>query len=296
MSKRLIVAIAAFATAGVCSSLLHAQDAKWNNIPPGRAAYRDKKPMGEAPKRNLTGIWDTVQALGTSGAPEHPATFPGYDRSKGGAPDETGISKPLPYTAAGLAALKKNLPSGPGVRQVDSVLTNDPAGKCDPLGFPYMFSWEFRTINVVQTPKQMIMLSPFYGNYRVIWTDGRTPPADPDPRYNGYSVGHWANDYDFVVQTVGMLAKTWLDHAGRPHSDKLVVDETFHRVSLDTLEYTQKITDPVMYTEPWIATNKLPMHLMPDDFDIPELLCSPTEFSDYNSAVATPVLRDSSKK
>jgi hypothetical protein len=36
--------------------------------------------------------------------------------------------------------------------------------------------------------------------------------------------------------------------------------------------------------------------LMPDDFDIPELLCSPTEFSDYNSAVATPVLRDSSKK
>jgi hypothetical protein len=296
MSKRLIVAIAAFATAGVCSSLLHAQDAKWNNIPPGRAAYRDKKPMGEALKRNLTGIWDTVQALGTSGAPEHPATFPGYDRSKGGAPDETGISKPLPYTAAGLAALKKNLPSGPGVRQVDSVLTNDPAGKCDPLGFPYMFSWEFRTINVVQTPKQMIMLSPFYGNYRVIWTDGRTPPADPDPRYNGYSVGHWANDYDFVVQTVGMLAKTWLDHAGRPHSDKLVVDETFHRVSLDTLEYTQKITDPVMYTEPWIATNKLPMHLMPDDFDIPELLCSPTEFSDYNSAVATPVLRDSSKK
>ncbi|HUL66579.1 MAG TPA: hypothetical protein VLW55_18420, partial [Burkholderiaceae bacterium] len=131
MSKRLIVAIAAFATAGVCSSLLHAQDAKWNNIPPGRAAYRNKKPMGEAPKRNLTGIWDTVQALGTSGAPEHPATFPGYDRSKGGQEDETGISKPLPYTAAGLAALKKNLPSGPGVRQVDSVLTNDPAGKCD---------------------------------------------------------------------------------------------------------------------------------------------------------------------
>jgi hypothetical protein len=38
------------------------------------------------------------------------------------------------------------------------------------------------------------------------------------------------------------------------------------------------------------------MHLMPDDFDIPELLCSPSEFADYNNAVATPVLRDSSKK
>ena len=295
MAKRLVVSMAAFVAAAMFSPMLRAQDAKWNNIPPGRAAYRNKKPEGVAPKRSLTGIWDAVQALGVNGAPEHPALLPKGGGAQGGQTDETGIEKPLPYTAAGLAALKKNLPSGPGVRQVDSVLTNDPAGKCDPLGFPYMFSWEVRTMNFVQTPKQMIMLSPFYGNYRVIWTDGRTPPADPDPRYNGYSVGHWADDDTFVVQTVGMLAKTWLDHAGRPHSEKLVVDETFHRVSLDTLEYTQKITDPVMYTEPWIATNKLPMHLMPDDFDIPELLCSPSEFADYNNTVATPVLRDTKK-
>ena len=296
MSKRLVVAFVAAMAAGMFSPLLIAQDAKWNNIPPTRAAYRDKKPSGEAPRRNITGIWDTAQALGTSGAPEHPALLPGGRGSQGGQQDETGIAKPLPYTPAGLTALKKNLPSGPGVRQVDSVLTNDPAGKCDPLGFPYMFSWEFRTINMVQTPKQVIMLSPFYGNYRVIWTDGRQPPTDPDLRYNGYSVGKWTDDYTFVVQTTGMLAKTWLDHAGRPHSDQMVVDETFHRVSADTIEYTQTITDPVMYTEPWIATNKLPMHLLPDDFDIPELLCSPSEFAEYNNQVASPVLRDSSKK
>jgi len=77
MSKRLIVFVAAVAAAAMFSPLTLAQDAKWNNIPPGRAAYKDKKPMGEAPKRNLTGIWDTVQALGTSGAPEHPALGPG---------------------------------------------------------------------------------------------------------------------------------------------------------------------------------------------------------------------------
>ena len=296
MSKRLLASIAAFAAAATFSSLVHAQDAKWNNIPPTRAAYKDKKPSGEAPKRDLSGIWDTVQTLGVSGVLEHPALLPGGRGQEGGREDETGIAKPLPYTPAGLAALKKNKPSGPGVRQVDSVLTNDPAGKCDPLGFPYMFTWEFRTINVVQTLRQVIVLSPFYGNYRVIWTDGRQPPKDPDLRYNGYSVGKWTDDYTFVVQTTGMLAKTWLDHAGRPHSDQMVVDETFHRVSADTIEYTQKITDPVMYTEPWIATNKLPMHLLPDDFDSPELLCSPSEFAEYNNQVASPVLRDSSKK
>jgi hypothetical protein len=106
----------------------------------------------------------------------------------------------------------------------------------------------------------------------------------------------WVDDYTFVVDTTGTLAKTWLDHAGRPHSEQLKVEETYHRIAADTIEYTQKITDPVMYTEPWIATNKLPLHLLPDDFDIPELQCSPSEFAEYNNQVASPVLRDSSKK
>ena len=35
----------------------------------------------------------------------------------------------------------------------------------------------------------------------------------------------------------------------------------------------------------------LERHLLPADFDIPELLCSPTEFAEYNNQVATPVLR-----
>jgi hypothetical protein len=296
MSKRLVVVLLAVTAAAMFSPRLGAQDEKWNNIPPGRDAYKDKKPSGVAPKRDLTGIWDSVQTLGTSGVLEHPALYPGRRGQEGGHEDETGIEHPLPYTPAGLEALKKNKPSGPGVRQVDSVLTNDPAGKCDPLGFPYMSTWEFRTINVVQTPKQVIVLSPFYGNYHVIWTDGRKPPSDPDPRYNGYSVGHWADDYTFVVETTGMNPKTWLDHAGRPHSDKLVVEETFHRISGDTIEFSMKFTDPVMYTEPFMATNKLPLHKLPDDFDIPELLCSPSEFAEYNNQVAHPVLRDESKK
>jgi hypothetical protein len=299
MSKRLIVPIVAVLAAGMSSPLLRAQDEKWNNVPPRQATYNGKQPSGPTPRRDLSGIWDAAQTLGVSGATEHPALFPagpGGRGAEGGREDETGITRPLPYTPLGLQALKANKPSGPGVRQVDSLLTNDPAGKCDPLGFPYMFLWELRTLNVVQTRKQVIVLSPFYGNYRVIWTDARKPPADPDPRYNGYSVGRWVDDYTFVVETTGMLPKTWLDHAGRPHSDQLAVQETYHRVAGDTLELTMKIMDPKMYTEPWLALNKLPLHLMPDDFDIPELLCSPSEFAEYNKLVAAPVLRDSSKK
>jgi hypothetical protein len=295
MSKRLVIAMVALMAPGMISPLLRAQDNKWNQVPPDMGAYKGKKPSGEAPRRDLTGIWDAIgnRMGGYKGANERPASFPpgipGGD--DGGRLDETGIIRPLPYTPAGLEALKKNLPSN-GIRMVDSLLTNDPAGLCDPLGFPYMYTWQLRTLNLVQLPKQVVILSHFYGNYRVIWTDGRTPPTDPDLRFNGYSTGKWVDDYTFVVTTTGMLAKTWLDHAGRPHSDKLVTEETYHRVSRDTLELTLKITDPVMYTEPWLALNKVDMHLLPDDFDTPELLCSPSEFNAYNDQVARPVLRD----
>jgi hypothetical protein len=298
MSKRLMVSMVALIAGLTFSSILRAQSAagdgtkkdKWNSIPPSRASYVGKKPSGPAPRRDISGTWDAAgmqEALGTSGALEHPALFPGRKGAEGGRDDETGIEHPLPYTPLGLAALKANKPSGPGVRQVHAALANDPADKCDPLGFPYMELWEFRTVKLVQTANQVILISPFYGNYRIIWTDGRELPTDPDPRWNGYSVGKWADDYTFLVETVGLNPKSWLDHAGRPHSDQLRVTEEFHRVDHDTMELTMTIDDPKMYTEPWKALNKLTIHLQPADFDIPELLCSPTEMAQYNEQIGS---------
>jgi hypothetical protein len=85
MSKRLVVSFAAFIVAAMFSAHLGAQDEKWNNIPPTRAAYRNWKPSGVAPKRDLTGIWDTVQTLGVSGILEHPALFAGGRGQEGAA-------------------------------------------------------------------------------------------------------------------------------------------------------------------------------------------------------------------
>jgi hypothetical protein len=156
--------------------------------------------------------------------------------------------------------------------------------------------WELRTIELIQTANQVVLLNGFYGNYRVIWTDGRPFPKDPDPRWNGYSVGKWVDDYTFVVQTVGLNLKTWLDHAGRPHSEDLKVEERFHRVNYDTMELTVTIDDPKMYTQPWLGLNKLPLHLQPTDFDIPELLCSPSEMADYNQQIGNVVLTSPQQK
>ena len=210
--------------------------------------------------------------------------------SGGGHPDETGIEHPVPYTPLGLDALKANKPSGPGVRQVPSTLANDPADRCDPLGFPYMELWGLRTMQMIQTANQVLILIPYYGNFRVIWTDGRPLPDDPDPRWNGYSVGRWVDDYTFVVETVGLDPRGWIDHAGRPHSDQLRVEETFHRVDHDNLELTMTIIDPKMYTQPWQTLNKFPLHLMPSGFDIQQLLCSPSEMQSYNQEIGNDVV------
>jgi hypothetical protein len=155
---------------------------------------------------------------------------------------------------------------------------NDPLSTLvDPSGFPRLLLFELRPVQIVQTPNQVLMLYMFEKRFRVIWTDGRELPKDPDPRWYGYSVGHWEDDFTFVVNTVGTDQRTWLDNAGDPHSDDLKVEERYHRVSRDVLELTVKLDDPKAYTMPWVGRDKLPLRLMPPDTDLMEMIPSASE-------------------
>lgn len=274
---------------------------KWNSDPfngNGRAhpAFVPAK-EAPAPPRDLSGIWDTtVEGVQAAGALEHEAVYPKeapgseaqVKRFQGGQPNEKGVVHPLPYTPLGEAALEANKPTGQSVRSVSSALGNDPINICNPIGFPYMVNYEMLTIELVQTKNQVLYLNEFRHNWRIIWTDGRALPKNPEPRWNGYSVGHWEDDYTFVVETVGMNEKSWLDHAGRPHSSDLRVKEIFHRVDDDTMEHTEIIDDPKMYTEPWMAHNKLILHRQPPDFDIREYTCSPSDIASYDKILGNP--------
>ena len=311
MSKGLVVSVVALLAGLTLSPVLGAQTAPsktsgagpkpdvWNTIPPIKPWYAGKK-SAPAPRRDISGVWDAAEADGgrqPSGALEHPALIkPRGQGVEGGQPDEAGIMRPLHYTSLGLEALKANKPSGPGVRQVPAALTNDPVSQCDPIGFPGMELYELRTIELVQNADQVIFLNQFYGNFRIIWTDGRQLPEDPELRWNGYSVGKWVDDFTFVVETTGLNPRSWLDHAGRPHSDELRVEERFHRVDHDNMELTVTIIDPKMYTEPWVGLNKFPLHLQPPGFDMEEFLCSPIDIEEYNKQVGTAVLPASDKK
>ena len=231
-----------------------------------------------APRHDISGIWDPgidpVRVLGVLGASAMP---------EDGKPEHE-----LPYTSLGREALSHTKPTS-GVRSVLPADTNDPVFYCDPQGMPREVLYELRATQILQTPQSMVLLYQFGKVWRVIWTDDRELPKDPEPRWYGYSVGKWEDDYTFVVQTTGIDERTWVDRAGRPHSSDLRVEERYHRVDHDHLELTVKIDDPKMYTRPWVARDRLLFQLQKSNFDVREMICSPTDAAEYNKIFGNPV-------
>jgi hypothetical protein len=178
---------------------------------------------------------------------------------------------------------------GDGPRKAPITEVNDPLDGCDPAGFPRNLLFELRPFQAVQTPGRMLMTYQYQQVWRVIWTDGRALPKDPDPRWYGYSVGKWEDNYTFVVETVGTDERTWLDNAGDPHSAEMRVEERYHRVDRDTMELTVKIDDPKTYAAPWLARDKLRLKLMPADTDILEMICAPSEAEEYKKTMVNPL-------
>jgi hypothetical protein len=248
------------------------------------APPKDQK-TAPAPRHDLSGIWEPAagwrDGVQFRGAKEYPS-------------DGKHI---LPFTPSGEKAFKANKP-GFGTTEVPIALNNDPFDICDPIGFPRIELFNLRALQIVQTAKQVLI---FYQNdrtFRSIWMDGREFPSQDisEPRWYGYSIGKWEDDTTFVVQTVGLDARTWIDNVGRPHSSDLRVEERFHRVNHDTLELTLTIIDPTMYTKPWNALVKFPLRLQPADFDLREMLCSPSEQAEFDKQISRPAISDSKKK
>ena len=93
--------------------------------------------------------------------------------------------------------------------------------------------------------------------WRVIYTDGRSHPEEPDTSYFGHSIGHWEGD-TLVVDTVALNDETWLggNQGGGVkytsiHSDQLRVIERIMRKG-DALTFQVTVEDPVMFSRPWV--------------------------------------------
>lgn len=125
---------------------------------------------------------------------------------------------------------------------------------------------------IVQIPNVVAFLSEG-GVFRQILTDGRPLPVDPNPTWQGYSVGHWEGD-TLVVESAGFNDKTWLDFAGHPHTEQLRVTERFHRRDFGHLEIKLTFEDPKAYNKPW--TIAVEADLTPDT-ELLEYVCNENE-------------------
>jgi hypothetical protein len=147
-----------------------------------------------------------------------------------------------------------------------------PDQRCLPLGVPRaeLISFPFK---IVQTPGLIVMMYEQDNTRRQIYTDGRKLPADPNPTWLGYSVGHWEGE-TLVVESAGFNDQVWIDSAGHPTSESLHIQERFRRRDFGHMDLQVTIDDPKMYTKPF--TFKVTQLLLPDS-DIFEYFCDENE-------------------
>ena len=169
-----------------------------------------------------------------------------------------------------------------GPRSVPPGLGNDLVSTCEPMGYPRDL-WEanLRPFEFVQASDRLLQHMQYHDLWRTIWIDGRPLPKDPDPAWNGYSVGHWDGD-TFVVESTGYDDRTWLDHFGDPHSDQMMLVERYKRLDPDTLQLDMTLTDPKAYEAPWVGDT---IKFERVKVAIFEEICAPSEENKFNDRV-----------
>lgn len=187
-----------------------------------------------------------------NGEPDLTAPAP---RSPDGKPDLSGIwMVPGLKYLINIAADLKEVPFQPWAaaeykQRMDNRGKDDPNNFCLPSIIPEKVAvtspWK-----IVETPGLTLILYESRTIFRQIFTDGRPLPKDPNPTWQGYSVGKWDGD-TLVVETTGFNGKGWLDTNGHPVTDALHVTERYRRVDFGHMDVAITIDDPKAYTKPW---------------------------------------------
>jgi len=129
---------------------------------------------------------------------------------------------------------------------------DDPHTHCLPSNTPRIWTLPHRQ-RIIQTQRELVVLNEFSSAYRQVYTDGRALPVDPQPSWNGYSIGHWQGQ-TLVVETIGLSKNVWLDISGSPISEEARLIERLRRPDYGHLDVEITLEDPKTYTKPWTTT------------------------------------------
>ena len=221
-------------------------------------------PRAAEGRPDLSGVWFPGPTGGYS--TEHPQLF-GFD------PKVTPEEKPAfqPWAAAKIKAMTP----------ADLELAR-PSVNCAPRGVPGMLFANPYPVQLVQTRDELIQLDELNTNFRVIHTDGRPHPKNPDPTFAGDATAHWEGD-TLVIDVIAIDERTWNNFIGWFHSDQEHVIERLSRPSENALIYQVTIEDPKVLTQPWTSE---PQQWSLHHEDLEEYYCTNNhELEQYKSLV-----------
>jgi hypothetical protein len=230
--------------------------------PQGAPASQPILPRAADGRPNLEGIW---QASSTAAADlqDHAA---GYNMLAGRSVVLGGAIPYRPEAAAKKAGNFRNRQKA------------DPLQQCYIPGTPRIMYLDY-PFQIFQTPRAIAIAFEWSLDYRLIYTDGSSHPADIDS-WMGDSRGRWEGD-TLVVDVSNNNDKTWFDMAGDFHGDALHVVERYRMASPDTIQYEATIDDAKVFTRPW--TISLVLHRRTDRDRLFEYVCE-AEAEEANGA------------
>jgi hypothetical protein len=138
---------------------------------------------------------------------------------------------------------------------------------CLPPGMPGIMKMPY-PIEFVYTPNAVYIIAETFSQVRRIYTDGRPLPEDPDPFFNGHSIGRWEGD-TLVVETIGLNSK--LDvQGGIKITEKTRILERIRIDQPGRIMIETTITDPDTFAEPFTSRQA---YVRRPDWEIREYIC-----------------------
>jgi len=270
--RTMVIVFCACAAALVSAQWLDHRSAGIPRLKDGRPDLFAPLPRDASGRPDLSGVWSTDPTpfeemerlfpdLKTFAVPgDDPRRFTKYFLSVFA---DVG-PQDVPFKPAAAQLFKKRLDEGPS-KEV-------PTSHCHPAGIP-MGDLVPLPNRFIQVPGLIAVLYEGINPHRLIYTDGRKLPTDPQPTWMGYSVGRWDGDV-LVVDSSGFNDRGWLDGIGHPRSEALHLTERLRRRDFGHMEVQVAFDDPQSYTRPFSI--RYTRTLTPDA-DVIESICNENE-------------------
>ena len=142
-----------------------------------------------------------------------------------------------------------------------------PQASCIPNGMPGVMRTPY-PFEFLYSPVRVTILIETHSQIRRIYVDGQLP-EDPDPAYQGHSVGHWEGD-TLVVDTIALSPSVFLiADTGLHATEQSRLRERFTRNG-DQLVDEITVADPTLLAEPYVMVQT---YTIQPDWQMREYVC-----------------------